>query len=323
MSHTHDHDHDHGADGHTHDDQASTVHVHTHPTVHDEYSEGSYVDPAVRGTGIDFDSLRPENTAPTIVVTNEARMDSPGHGFTLPLIGGLRQYVNTMVFDHGAQRAFADTRVALVNCLIPGYSDLALAEFTAATPEDLSVARAAAFEARSTFLTGVRSMLQGQINGMGTANGAINRLTEEETEQVIWSAERGVIPTGVLYEITVDNPDGSDEPLMIHQGYWETTAVPLVINLGEYGEASPDGIPAPISEVAEESAEGRLVVNQVRWPSNLVVLDPADEALMLESLNRAGVISLRETPVVLPDAEFHAALEQGKAITLAEIDGDQ
>lgn len=289
-------------------------------------------------------TLDPSDPCPPVVVDRNPNADQVGHGRTLPLVGGERPTVYDAVFDEGRKRVYTDTMAGVLSALVPGYEALA-EEFTGAEQERESAteqqqstaaengaggpsaavnaardrvqaAVTAMFEARYEHANALRVTLQSQINAEAQTNGTWDDLDEEETEQCTLSAE-GQIPVGVLVEAMLDTTDG--DSLVYDKGIWMNPDVKLVVNRGDYGPFDPAFRPEPESLLSEhDPVSGRDVVYVVRWPANMVILDPTDEDTYLESLEQAGLIDVTTRPVDMPDDLYLKAVKTGRELMAVE-----
>lgn len=260
------------------------------------------------------EQLDPAYPAPVMVLDNRAAMDTPGHGWELPLIGKQRPYVYDVVYDNDNRRAYADTIGDVLGVVIDGFSEASAEREEAENGADRDRTQAAlrrCFDLLHSHASGIRVHLQQGINAAAQANGTWDTLDEEEQEQCTLAAQ-GQIPVGVLYEVPMD--DGNGNTFTIDQGLWSHREVKLVVNRGDYGLFDPDFVPEPESDLLEETPDGRLVVFGGRWPANMVILDPTDEESYLESLEHAGVLQVRMRPVDLPDNLYLDAVQAGYQI---------
>ncbi|MFF1716531.1 hypothetical protein [Streptomyces sp. NPDC058268] len=251
----------------------------------------------------------PAQPAPAVVIPNTHEMKSPGHGYTLPLVGRVRPHTFEAVLPEQNLRVFADRPADILAELIDGYGALE-ADLTqaidAGDEETIAQREMAAFDARSQHATTVRQTLQQQFNAQAHEDGAWAKLDEEEQEQLT-TAATGAVPTGVLFSAPAEDDLGN--PVDEEIGEWSST-VPLALNRGEYidGEVAEPG-----SGLETELPDGRKVVIAVEHPANLVHLDPIDPYTYLKSLERAGVITLMEREVVQMDELFTAVMDAGTA----------
>ncbi|MFF3734023.1 hypothetical protein ACFYXM_27885 [Streptomyces sp. NPDC002476] len=251
----------------------------------------------------------PAKPAPAVVVANTPDMKSPGHGYTLPLIGRERPHTFEAVLPEQALRIFADRPADILAQLIPGYAGLEAALEQAVASGDQEVidqAEIAAFDARSAHATTIRRTLQQQINAKAHDEGSWSGLDEEE-KQLLVAAAAGEVPTGVLYLAPAEDDLGN--PAEEEIGEWSAT-VPLVLNRGEYVDGD---VSEPGSGLETKMPDGRKVVVVVEHPENLVVLDPLDPFTYLSSLKRAGVITLEEREYVPMDELYTSVMESGAA----------
>lgn len=272
-------------------------------------------------TEIDVEAADPGVPGPPVTVAVNPAADAVGHGRTLPLVGGQRPHVYDVVFDAGTRRVYADTVDDVLSAFIPGYAALIAAgiEADAAGDRDaMEEALAQIFEARHAHANDLRVRLQARVNQDARASGTWDTLDEEEREQLDRSAE-GLIPVGVLYEVPLENPDGSE--VIVDKGFWTHATIPLVINRGDYELFDPNFTPEPESLLSEVDPEtGKDIVYGGRWPVNLVILDPTDSDAYLESLEHAGEVTVSLRPVDLPDDLYLRAVETGRELLHAETD---
>lgn len=263
--------------------------------------------------------LDPSMPAPPMVVERNPNRDAVGHGRDLPLVGGQRPYVYDVVFNDGARRVYADTIPGVLSAFIDYYGHLDEEARVAEDAGDQSAvesANAGLFEARAQHATDLRVRLQRDINTQAEANGTWDTLDEEEVEQCTKAAS-GEIPVGVLYEVPLEDLDGSE--MIVDKGFWTHSEVRLVINRGDYELFDPDFTPEPESLLSEvDSDTGKDIVYGGRWPENLVILDPTEEDDYIESLEHAGQIEVTVRPVDLPDDLYLRAVQTGREILAAE-----
>lgn len=273
-------------------------------------------------------SLDPAQPAPPVVVDREPERDHVGHGRTLPLIGGVRPHVYDVVFDDGRRRVYADTPGDVLSAVIPGYEKHARALSQAESEvesllwdEDgqrrgtidqaafntardrVQAAFVDAFVARADHATALRARLQQTEIDRARTGGAWDDLDDEGRAQCEASA-RGEVPVGVIYVVPEDT--GS-----VERGFWPYEAPRLVISRGDYGLFDPAGTEEPESLASVVDDEGREYVPVVRFPRNMVILDPTEENLYVESLEVAGVIESTVRPVDLPDSLYTDAVDLG------------
>ncbi|WP_331759558.1 hypothetical protein [Streptomyces anulatus] len=249
----------------------------------------------------------PSVPAPAVVVANTADMKSPGHGYTLPLVGRERPHSFEAVLPEQSLRVFADRPADILAQLIPGYAELeaSLAQAIAAgDQQSIDQAELAAFDARTAHATKTRRVLQQQINADAQEADTWGALTEEEQE-LLDAAAAGQVPTGVLFQAPAEDDLGNLTQQEL--GEWSAT-VPLVINRGEYVDGDVD---EPASGLETKMPDGRMVVVVVEHPENLVLLDPLDPFSYLSSLERADVITLVEREYVPMDELFTSVMELG------------
>ncbi|MDW4912446.1 hypothetical protein [Streptomyces californicus] len=249
----------------------------------------------------------PSVPAPAVVVTNTADMKSPGHGYTLPLVGRERPHSFEAVLPEQSLRVFADRPADILAQLIPGYAELeaSLAQAIAAGDQQaIDQAEVAAFDARTAHATKTRRALQQKVNASAQEVDTWDALTEEERE-LLAAAAAGQVPTGVLFLAPAEDDLGNLTQQEL--GEWSAT-VPLVINRGEYVDGD---VEEPASGLETKMPDGRMVVVVVEHPENLVLLDPLDPFSYLSSLERAGVITLVEREYVPMDELFTTVMELG------------
>lgn len=263
--------------------------------------------------------LDPSMPAPPIVVARDPNRDAVGHGRNLPLIGGQRPYVYDVVFDEGRQRVYADTIPGVLSAFIDGYGDLdaaARAAEEASDPTATQDAFSALFDARSQHASALRVRLQQAINTRAEAAGTWDTLDDEEAEQCTKAAD-GEIPVGVLYEVPLEDFDGTE--VIVDKGFWTHPDVHLVVNRGDYGLFDPDFTPEPESLLSElDPATGKDVVFGGRWPENVVILDPTEEDDYVESLEHADQIEVVVRPADLPDDFYLQAVKTGREIVATD-----
>ena len=280
---------------------------------------------------VDVKGLDPAMEAPPLTVDVNPAADQPGHGRTLPLVGGTRPYLYDATYNDNTQRVYADSIAGVLSALIPGYAELAAAETAAIAAVEVAVendgptdeqrdavqaALRASMDARWKYASTLRVAIQTEINEAARMSGAWDDLDSEEQAQCA-AAEAGEVPVGVLWEIPIDLPGGVVE--RVDQGYWSTDAVQLVINRGDYGFFDPQFTPEPMSDLATvDETTGRRYVTVSKWPSNMVILDPTEEAEFFLSLCEAGVLSVVTRPVDLPDDFYSESLRLGRAAIAAE-----
>lgn len=282
-------------------------------------------------------ALDPAQPAPMVHVDRDPSRDQPGHGRTLPLVGGVRPHMYDVVHSNGSRRVYADTPGDVLAAVIPGYEApaKALAEAEAeaealiwredgqrrtdpdpatvdAARDRVQAAFADAFVARADHATQLRMELQQRENDYARSTGEWDDLDDEAREQCEASA-RGEVPVGVIYVVPDD--DG-----VIERGGWPFESPRLAISRGDYGLFVPEGTEEPESMVGID-VEGHEVIPVVRFPRNMVILDPTEETLYMESLEVAGLIDVTLRPVDLPDDQYVSAVELGAKMRVAGEDG--
>lgn len=295
----------------------------------------------------DVKALDPGLPAPPVDVEREPSRDMVGHGRVLPLVGGSRPHQYDVVYADGTRRVYADTPGGVLSAVIPGYEETALALAEAESeaerllydesgvrvenvdPHELAAARdkvqaafADAFVARADHATELRMRLQQQENAHAAAEGTWDGLDDEGREQCEASA-RGEVPVGVIYQAPDD--DGS----IIERGFWPFPVPRLVISKGDYGLFVPEGTEEPESMVDAEFTDDEATgfdaapefVPVVRFPRNMIILDPTEESLYMESLEVAGVIEVEVRPVDLADDIYTSAVETGAEMREAGEEG--
>ncbi|MEV8544519.1 hypothetical protein [Streptomyces sp. NPDC051572] len=266
-------------------------------------------------TNYGVEDCDPAVPAPPVVLTNTSEMKSPGHGYTLPLVGRERPHAFEAILADKSLRVFADRPADILTQLIGDYaainSELTQAE-TTGDDDVVGQLELRAFEARSTHASAMRRHLQQAINEQAQQDGTWSDLDDEERQQLTNAAAAdGDIPAGVLYTAPAEDDLGNqvEEEL----GLW-SASVPLVINRGEYDIADPDvTVSEPQSDLETKMPDGRMVVVVVEDPANLLRLDPVDDYTYLQSLARAGVVVVTEREPVQVDELFMAAMETGAA----------
>lgn len=279
--------------------------------------------PAVQGgivrmsSAFDVSKMDPSVPAPAMVVRVDPAADMVGHGRTLPLIGGRRNYVLDVVFDRGRQRVYADTPEDVVGVLIPGYGQITSALAAADQTGDVTRVQelsTAAQIARTDHAAQIRVELQKEINAAAQADGSWDTLSAEERFQCERCAA-GDIPTGV--EIEEDLPDVNGQMVTITRGIWEHPTVRLVIDAGNYGWFHPDNLPEPTGEMVSvhDDPEWGDIVTVTDFPENMVRLDSSgDEETYLDTLVRAGVVTLTVYDAYVEDATYLEAVRRGRGI---------
>lgn len=278
-------------------------------------------------------ALDPNREAPHMIVDRDPRADEPGHGRTLPMVGAIRPYMYDVVFDAGTRRVYADTPGGVLSAFIEGYEALhgrerALADTISqfmADGEDptldhvdqAATAYAATYAARYAFATTIRTQLQAEENEDAKASGAWDELTDEERQECELAAQ-GRIPDGVIVQVPWDN-DLTGESMLLDQGIWETGHCKLVLNDGDYGINDPAGSPAPYSTLSAPDDQGREIVIVTPYPDNMIVLYPAEASELLESLERAGLVTITVRPVDLPDDLYTESVRIGAALEAGEL----
>lgn len=282
-------------------------------------------------------TMDPGRPAPPVAVERDPARDAPGHGRTLPLVGGVRPHQYDVVYGDGARRVYADTPGDVLAAVIPGYEApaQALAEAEAeaealiwgedgqrlSTRDDEAVnaardrvqsAFADAFVARADHAAQLRAALQQRENEYARTTGDWDALDDEAREQCEAGA-RGEVPVGVIFVVHED--EGT-----IERGGWPFEAPRLAISRGDYGLFVPEGTEEPESMVGID-VEGQEVIAMVRFPRNMIILDPTEENLYMESLEVAGQIEVTLRPVDLPDDQYVAAVELGEKMRAAGEDG--
>lgn len=266
----------------------------------------------------EVESLDPNLPAPPLLVKVNRAADMPGHGRILPLVGGRRNYLLDVVFDDGRQRVYADDVGGVLAKIIDGYEPafhaLGAAEQLGDRGRIIQAANAL-FMLRAEHARRMRMELQQRINAEAVSSGAWDRLSDEEQEQCEAGA-LGLIPVGVMVEEPYEDPDGN--PIVIERGVWETNAVQLVIDRGDYGLFDPEGTPEPTSEYAELGEDGRWYVLGGKHPVNMVILDSTDGDEYMSSLEQAKLITVEIYSPDVEDATYLAALRLGRNIMEAE-----
>ena len=271
--------------------------------------------------------MDPGRAAPPVAVDRDPGRDQPGHGRTLPLVGGARPHQYDVVYANGTRRVYADTPGDVLAAVIPGYDGPAKALSNAeaeaealiwdedgqrvqnpdpaavnAARDRVQTAFADAFVARADHAAHLREQLQQRETDHARGTGDWDDLDDEAREQCEASA-RGEVPVGVIYEVPED--DG-----VVERGGWPFEVPRLVISRGDYGLFVPEGTEEPESMVGID-VEGHEVIPVVRFPRNMVILDPTEENLYLESLEVAGLVEATIRPIDLPDDQYVSAVELG------------
>lgn len=286
---------------------------------------------------VEVRGLDPNTEAPHMVVDRNPGADEIGHGRTLPLVGGVRPYTYDVVFDEGRRRVYADTPGGVLSAFIPGYAELRSTnrslvavldeldardeEPTAEQIDQSSTVYAAMYNARYEYGTKVRVQLQAAENAAAQAAGTWDTLSDEERQECELAAQ-GRIPDGVIVQVPWDN-DLTGEPMIIDQGVWETDACRLVINDGDYGINDPDGSPAPTSTLPTTDEDGREMVIMTTYPENMIILYLAEDTELLQSLERAELVSVEVRPVDLPDEFYTEAVKIGAQLAAGELEPAQ
>lgn len=283
---------------------------------------------------IDFYALDPAAVAPNLVVAvnPNGAGEQVGHGRTLPLIGNVRPHTFDVVFADGTKRVYADTPGKALCALIDGYEALVDEQieleatieqdaFTTGHVEPAKQQRASELYeqmwiARWRLADQVRVQVQQRENADSHEHGRWERLSSAEKAE-LESAAKGNIPLGLprLVRIERGDPFGGPDSVLIEQGEWETDQSLLVINRGDYGPYSEEGVPEPVSTMTMTVGEGDDAFEAVvatPEPLNIIVLDPGDDMTLLESLDRADVVSLTVRPADLPDSMYTDAVEIGR-----------
>lgn len=281
--------------------------------------------------------LDPSQPAPYITVDRDPGRDAVGHGRTLPLVGGARPHVYDVVYQDGTRRVYADTPGDVLAAVIPGYEQhakaLSAAENAAeallwdesgerrpsvdqdaldAARDRVQAAFVDGFVARADHAAKLRAQLQARENDRARENGDWDALDDEARAQCEASA-RGEVPVGVIYVVP-------DDAGTVERGFWPHESPRLVISRGDYGLFDPAGTEEP-EPLVDMDVDGVSVVPVVRFPRNMVILDPTEESLYMESLEVAKVIEVAVRPVDLPDAMYTEALARGEQMRHAGDDG--
>ncbi|GEM_PF-4149896 len=270
---------------------------------------------------IDVTGLDPLEAAPPQLVAYRPSADDVGHGRTLPLIGNARNYLFDVLPDpellpagSPRVRVYADRHRDVLSVLIPDYAGIAEAltrSEETGTPEEVTDAFTSAFDLRTLHAHSMRVVLQRRLNQAAQASGSWSRLTEEEAQQCSRAAE-GQIPVGI--PVVVGGIDADGNTVELDMAVWETDAVPLVVNRGDYGFYSESLVPEPVSELAHVGEDGDLYVYVTEAATNVIVLNPTDEDIYVESLASAGLLVLDEYLPEDTDPLFIQALLLGRAI---------
>ncbi|MFE3631576.1 hypothetical protein [Streptomyces goshikiensis] len=263
-------------------------------------------DTSISTTDYGVEDCDPGLPAPAVVLTNSKEMRSPGHGYTLPLVGRQRPHTFEVVLPEQQLRIFADRPEDVLAHLITDYAghEQRLTEAIAANQEKAAREHElAAFAVRSRHATQVRQLLQQRINADAHEGGTWSGLDDEDQQQ-LEAAAAGQVPTGVLLMAPAEDDLGN--PAEEEVAEW-SAAVPLVLNRGEYIDGD---VREPESGLETEMPDGRRVVVVVQHPENLVVLDPTDPYSYLTSLHRAGFVTVKEREYVAVDDLYEAVMAQ-------------
>lgn len=275
---------------------------------------------------LDVTTLDPTLPAPPQTVVYQPQADAVGHGRTLPLVGGSRNYVLDVLVDplllpagQPQVRVYADNATGVLAVLVEGYATVAAEYEAALLAEDRDQVQTAfvdGFLYRRAHAHRTRIKLQQRFNEAAKADGTWDALDPDEQMQCDGGAA-GKIPTGLIDVRTVDDPDGN--PVDIDVPVWETDLITLVINRGDYDLYVDDNTPEPVSTMATEDPEGRRVVYVTRYPENLLVLDPTDDDLYMESLERAGMLKITVYDPQPVDQLFLDSVRLGQAIEAGQV----
>lgn len=276
----------------------------------------------------DLARLDPSEPAPPIRVRYDPDADQVGHGRTLPLIGGSRNYLYDVLVsedlagpDQPRWRIYADTSEGILAHLIAGFSDTAT-KITEAWLEEDSADYSRwftdAFLRCRAHAHQVRQTLQGAINTAARADGSWSRLTADEQAQCEGGAA-GMIPTGLTDERLGVDADGNMIELEV--AVWSTPHVKLVINRGDYGtlggvfdDDTELFVPEPMSDSASAVIDGMEVVYVTDVPNNMVILDPSTVDLYVDSLAQAGLVQITVYRPDQPDSLYLDSVRLGRAI---------
>lgn len=266
----------------------------------------------------DVSTLDPSEVAPAVVAAVDSARDDLGHGRDIPLVGGQRPHVFEVTFNDGRTRVYADRACDALSEIIQGYRSIIdrLTEAEASGDRDgVEDATNDALQARIEHAHDLRVKLQARVNAAAHADGTWETLDEEEAEQCLRAAN-GEIPVGIIYEVPMEDLDGST--VTVDRGYWEHSTVKLVINRGDYGFLSEQFIYEPETFLSETGDDGREYVLGGKWPENMTILDPVEEHDYLDSLAHANVVSIVVREIDLPDQMYTDAVELGRKIVAEE-----
>lgn len=245
----------------------------------------------------DATRLDPAQIAPPIVVTDGEHTEiGAAHGRVLPLIGHRRPYIYDVSLPD-KRRVYADTPEDAIAVIIGGdYAEkLAALRDLESSIDDTAIDEAwlALASLRHAHADRLRLALQQQINDLAQRDGAWDHLDDEEQQQLTKAADSdGPYPVGVLEEIPF--VDEEDNLCTRMAGVW-SARVSLVLNTGDYDPYS--NTPLPLSEMTRDGVV-------VPGDPNLVVLDIGDSAVYLESLEKAGWLTMSVLPAEQPDPIF-------------------
>lgn len=241
--------------------------------------------------------LDPAKIAPPIVVTDgEHTTIGAAHGRVLPLIGNRRPYVYDISLPD-RRRIYADTPEDAIAVLIGGdYAEhLAALRALESSTDDAATDQVWLTLANLRYVHAdrLRLGLQQQINELTQQSGEWDHLEEAERDQLVKAADPdGPCPIGVLEETPFVGENDELHTSLV--GYW-SARVSLVINTGDYDPYTDR--PRPRSEMTRDGVV-------VPGDPNLVVLDIADSITYLNSLEKAGWLTVSVLPVEQPDPIF-------------------
>lgn len=164
---------------------------------------------------------------------------------------------------------------SLLAALIPGYDALTAALDAAeakGSPKATQRAYNALLDARRAHAHGRRVAMQRQINADAKADGTWAALTDVERAELTRAAS-GAVPLGILVD---EETWIAGIPYLMTVGRWDAT-VPLVVNRCDYALWA-DG------DVWNEEPVGNA----------MLVLDPTDDDLYVESLETVGIVAVTE-----------------------------
>lgn len=283
----------------------------------------------------ELNRLDPALPAPPMTVAYNPQSDAVGHGRSLPIIGGRRNYILDVLPDPAILpdraprvRVYADNEPGVLAKLIPDYEQIAADLVESWVSED-----GAAYDdlytegvaRRRAHAHQVRQLLQSRINDAAKRDGSWGRLTADEQAQCEGAAIGG-IPTGIVVEQSILDPDGHE--WTVEQAVWETPHVPLVINRWDYGQyggmfdgdgatftpAMQGFVPEPVSTCSFPAGDGAEVVCISDRPVNMIILDPTSDSTYLDSLEQAGLLTVTVYRPDQPDTLYLDSVRLGRAL---------